>query len=145
MQALTREECIAIRNRFGITLKWGLALLLEQLFEHPLEGGVRHPAEAVLQKIVTTPAGRIAVAQRIDVVSEMQSELAACVGRVPEAAVAPEIFGSIARLLKSARLDVRVAAVRTLEAWGTAESLELLGQHKDSDPWLESYVRKIVG
>lgn len=27
MQALTREECIAIRNRFGITLKWGAKAL----------------------------------------------------------------------------------------------------------------------
>jgi hypothetical protein len=41
-------------------------------------------------------------------------------------------------------VEVRDAAIRALEKWGTLDCLDVLRQHRDAEAWLHDYVQQVV-
>lgn len=122
---------------------------LRAAFEQsPVESGMAHPAERVLEEAVRR-YGADEVGEEIarswsSLDAEEQAGTLRCCGRIH--AIEDAIRAVVAESLTSDDLLVRDAAVRALEGWHSKASLELLREHRTREPdaVLASYVERVL-
>ena len=124
--------------------------MLSAAFEaQPVEDGVGHPAEQILERALNT--GEQAAV--LDVVAALCVDTARpglsaatlrCLGRLTN----PGSSGWRAALVRGALahydVEVREAAVQAVESWDGTDLIDLLQVHREGEPWLAEYVREVT-
>ena len=122
---------------------------LRMAFESdPLEDGIAHPAEGIVDDALRSSDSRRAFAWlrafSLDTTDPgFASTVLRCLGRRR-----PETPAWRAGIVRSALaaddVEMRDAAVQAAEAWGGPEVLEALGSHREVVPWLHAYIQDVV-
>lgn len=118
-----------------------------RLDEEPLEDGVTHSAEEVVERALSGPAGQRAAFARL-VETEPNPEFSAAVlrlaGRVGRSARSDWRGALIRTALSSSSATLREAAVEAIEQWEDAALLPLLRAHTESVSWLKAYIDDVI-
>jgi hypothetical protein len=121
--------------------------LWARLDEEPLEDGVTHSAEGIVQQALSGPAAqRAAFARLVEV--EPNPEFASAVlrlaGRVGGSAASNWRGALVRAALGSSSAALREAAVEAIEQWEDAKLLPLLRAHTESVSWLKAYIDDVI-
>ncbi len=124
--------------------------VVELLREEPIEDGVAHPAETIIEECLAKCGASClrtmvrAFEEYVDRRPSISASILRCIGRL-DLDQAGDWGMRVARQgLSHQDIEVREAAVRALEGWGDRESLGLLGRHRDSVPWMNDYVQQVI-
>ena len=123
------------------------ARLFASLAAEPIEDGVSHAAEQVIQEsILSHPKDASCWLTEIlaEVGPSTRAGILQCLGRldIPEAVAVGE--GLALHAIRSPDSEVREAAISIIEQWATRRLLEALRQHQEESPWLRRYVTKVL-
>ena len=126
--------------------------LLSSLEAEPLEDGVSHPAdrliEAALHDVSSEPASRKCETLRGLALDPEHPSLAAdvlrCVGRQELPGTRSWRADLICDALKSSHVEVRDGAAQAAEMWGDAGLGPVLRSHSEPVPWLRSYIEDVI-
>lgn len=123
--------------------------LLRALRDEPVEDGVFHEAEAILEKCFlrfpnNAPTWVRALYKQLDVSPGLAAGLLQCLGRVDY-----DVVGSVGRFVAMAGLqhsdaEVRDAAICAVEQWRRVELRDLLLGHRDSISWITEYAESVA-
>lgn len=124
--------------------------VLNSLALDPVEDGCCHPAEEILVRALrrsSLASDWIQILFRDRIHRKLYNtaaDLMLCVGRLPRSLVMPWGLYMVASALKIKDLELREAAVRSLECWGGGEEKELLSSHTEPVRWLAGYIQKVL-
>ncbi|MBI4601335.1 MAG: hypothetical protein HY721_05160 [Planctomycetes bacterium] len=122
--------------------------LLEVLSGDPLEDGVSHPADGILQDLILEKADAVAIWMGALLRRGRDASLVAamikCLGRLDPCKVPEWGVPYLEEALRRADIEVRDAAVQALELWATPASFATLRRHRDPVPWLQEYVQRLL-
>jgi len=124
--------------------------LIRTLEDDPIEDGVPHPAEGLIDKAMT-----VNVTACLDWLARAFTEyssarpatcaaLVRCIGRIKYDRVGSWGLGIARVAIKHIDIEVRESAVRALEAWEAPMSLSILRSHTEPDGWLADYIRRVI-
>lgn len=125
--------------------------LLYELELEPIEDGVSHPIERILQDLISksSQVGRdwiTASFQRL--IDEKKDSIAAgllqCIGRIKSDALETIIEDLVSQGLAHSNAEVRESAISVMEQLEHQSFVSTLGNHQDSVPWLQRYARKVA-
>ncbi len=138
----------ALESEFGDELF--RRMLLAALSDEPIEDGITHPAENLIQDAHRRNASRCMQTLTF-ILNEMyrnrpslSASLLRCIGRMRAERLGPWGIITVKQALFHEDVEVRDAAIRALEKWGTGECLQVLWQYRDSEDWLNDYVRQVI-
>ncbi|MDE0447231.1 MAG: hypothetical protein OXH96_11205 [Spirochaetaceae bacterium] len=124
--------------------------MLSAAFEaQPVEDGVGHPAEQILERALNT--GEQAAV--LDVVSALCVDTARpgfsaatlrCLGRLTNPGSSVWRAALVRGALAHSDVEVREAAVQAVESWDGTDLIDLLQVHREGEPWLAEYVREVT-
>ena len=124
--------------------------MLSAAFEaQPVEDGVGHPAEQILERALNT--GEQAAV--LDVVSALCVDTARpgfsaatlrCLGRLTNPGSSAWRAALVRGALAHSDVEVREAAVQAVESWDGTDLIDLLQVHREGEPWLAEYVREVT-
>ena len=122
---------------------------LATLIDEPIEDGITHPSEHVLEKALRIdPSECRKELSRILVEYQtrpsMTASIVRCIGRMEYDQVGQWGIRVAEDALGHKDIEVRDAAVRTLENWGGREAIGILRSHKDSVDWMNDYVSQVI-
>lgn len=122
---------------------------LTRAFEDtPIEDGINHPAERIIDEALASGEGR-RVLERLGqfAIDADRPELAAsvlrCLGRQHPATAAWRA-GVVRSALRANDVQVRDAAAQAAESWGGPEVRQALRSHHETVPWLRAYIADIL-
>ena len=126
--------------------------LLSSLEAEPLEDGVGHPAEGLIEAAVcdvsTEIASRIYETLRGLALDPRHPAIAAdvlrCLGRQELPGTRWWRADLICDALKSSHVEVRDGAAQAAEMWGDAGLGPVLRSHSEPVPWLRSYIEDVI-
>ncbi|RJP38960.1 MAG: hypothetical protein C4547_03960 [Phycisphaerales bacterium] len=124
--------------------------LVAALEEDPIEDGVSHPAERLIEQAFCDDADRARgwLSDALSAISPVRPGTAAsllrCIGRIDYAQTGAWGLGVAADALRHGDPEVRDAAIRALESWGGNDCLVMLRGHHDPEAWLRSYVEQVT-
>ena len=124
------------------------ARLMGAFEDTPLEDGINHPAELIIDEALRSVDGQC-VFGRLKSLSvdggrpELAASVLRCLGRRRPGTSAWR--AEIVRLALAADdIEMRDAAVQAAESWGGPEMLETLESHTEAVPWLHAYIEDVV-
>jgi len=128
---------------------WEFESRLSRAFEDtPLEDGISHPAESIIDEAL-----QLIDAQRaldwLEALSsdtkrpELSASVLRCLGRRRPGTPSWRA-GSVQTVLSANDLEMRDAAVQAAESWGGPEMRDALRKHDETIPWLRAYVEDVV-
>lgn len=136
----------AISLGSGLGLQGAIDRLLELFEVESLESGQEHPAEAFLTELARTSPSVAA-----DAVAAVASQshvagpqIIRCIGRLSSPSARKTFSSLLKGALNSGDVQVRDAAIRSLEAWGGPDATQALEAHQESVGWLRSYVQRVL-
>lgn len=124
--------------------------LMAALLDEPIEDGVTHPAERVIDEALRAHAFECRDGLSRMLVEQYQTRpsvgalIVRCVGRLDYDRVGTWGMRVADDALQHRDVEVREAAVRALEAWGGCEALSMLRSHSDSVAWLSDYINQVI-
>jgi len=126
--------------------------LIRLIENEPIEDGYLHPAEelieSVLDKFKTLSPQWIESVYSKNLVSHstISASILRCIGRLPEVLVSPWAIKIANEALLQTNVELREAAIRAFENWGTEESLESLKKYISTEniPWLANYANQVI-
>ena len=127
-----------------------LAARLQAAFDaDPLEDGMNHPAEEIIERELRKSENDQALEWFKDIsLDSTQPAFAAsvlrCMGRLDRLGTAVCRIEVVQAALVSDEVEMRDAAVQTAESWGDSEMSAVLERHSESIPWLQDYIRDVV-
>ena len=124
--------------------------LIATLLDEPIEDGVRHPAEHVIDDALGANSSdcrdwlsRVLVEQ-YQTRPSISASIVRCIGRLEYDQVGAWGMRVADDALRHKDVEVREAAIRALEAWGGRKALDILRNYEDERPWLNEYVRQVI-
>lgn len=124
--------------------------LIATLFDEPIEDGVTHPAEGLIDEALRADSSdcQNRLSQVLVELYPTRPALCAsiirCIGRLDYVRVRGWGMRVVDDALQNRDTEVREAAIRALEAWGGPEALDMLRRHKDTEAWLDEYVQQVI-
>lgn len=124
--------------------------LISTLVDEPIEDGVTHPAEHVIDEALRTNSWECrdwlsrALVEHYQTRPSISASIVRCVGRLEYDRVGNWGMRVADDALRHKDVEVREAAVRALEAWGGCEALGVLRRHRDTEAWLNEYVQQVI-
>ncbi len=124
--------------------------LIATLLDEPIEDGVTHPAEGLIDEALRTNPSDYrdwlsqALVEHFPTRPSISASIVRCIGRLESDQVGPWGMHVADDALRHKDVEVREAGVRSLEAWGGREALEILHRHRDSEAWLDEYVKQVI-
>lgn len=114
----------------------------------PLEDGIDHPAERIIDKALRSEHGRHVLAwlgtSSVDVEQPvLAASVLRCLGRRRPGTSAWRV-AIVRSALAADDLEMRDAAVQAAESWGDLEMREVLLGHVEEVSWLRTYVEDVV-
>ncbi len=123
---------------------------LQNAFEHePVEDGIDHAAEGIIQEALQTPNQQVALEWLRSFALDTENPVFAastlrCLGRV-ENLGAPSWRTELVRAgLMMDDIEMRDAAIQAAENWGDREMSEVLQAHTESNSLLRRYVEDVL-
>ncbi len=119
------------------------------LASEPVEDGVSHPAEGLIQDLIEAqPVCALHwIKEYLDL--NVRPAIAAgavqCLGRIPFKKVRVIAHDIIAWALSHSSTEVREAAISCIEQWEDPSLIGLLKKHDDHVPWLNDYSQMVIG
>ena len=127
-----------------------LDTMLSATFEvEPVEDGIAHPAEHILEDALHT-ADQRSVLSRVGALctNPTRPSFAAsslrCLGRLQSPGSSVWRAGVVRAALASPAAELRDAAVQAAESWGDPHLVQVLRSHRETEPWLSRYVREVI-
>ena len=127
-----------------------LDAMLSAAFEaEPVEDGVAHPAEQILERALhtgeqSTALGVVAALCVQPARPALSAATLRCLGRLTPPGSAAWRSTVISDALAHSDLELRDAAVQTVESWGDPNLLDVLRAHHEAVPWLADYIREVT-
>lgn len=127
--------------------------LIEELLaasrEEPLEDGMAHPAEAILDSILRLPpeCGMPAKLHELatsDADPTVASSVLCCLARRDRPVATAWRVRLVRDALRCESVAIRDAAVQASELWADRELIAVLTAHRESVGWLQDYVQSVV-
>lgn len=123
--------------------------LLRSFEDEPLEDGFIHPAEHLMEAAFRTHQSKAATwLQSVYHEHQKHPSLAAailrCIGRLNRERVYPLGDFMVVTGLSHPDVEVRDAAVRTVEMWGDATLCRILKKHDETESWLKNYIDQVI-
>lgn len=120
--------------------------MLLVLTQEPVEDGVNHPAQPLLQAYFAETPRYLPWAEALRGAQPRPSLFAdflRIAGRVepPDALLRDRL---LEEGLASESVDVRDAATQAAELWATASAAEILRRHQEKVPWLADYIERVI-
>ena len=143
--AVVDKACFEDENQENERLENRLMIAFEA---EPLEDGIDHPAEWIIDDALRSVHGRRVLARlktlSVDVERPgLAASVLRCLGRRR-----PGTSGWRAELVRSALaaddVEMRDAAVQAAESWGGPETRAVLLSHAEAVPWLRAYIEDVV-
>lgn len=122
--------------------------VLAAIAREPFEPGEPHTLVPRLDAVLRGAAARLREVLEqayADADDGERADLLRCVGRLPEHLAWDPLHDLVERGLLAPSLVVRTAAVKALEGWGGRRATTRLARHEDAHPWLQDYVRRVIG
>ena len=122
--------------------------LFASLESESVEDGATHPAQEILRDAVLGYSRDETSRWLTELLSasdpSRRAGILQCLGRLEQ----PEAIQVGKRLvlnaLRSADVEVRAAAISTIEQWATHDILDALRNHRETIPWLRRYVQQVL-
>ena len=127
-----------------------LDMMLGAAFDaEPVEDGVAHPAERILERALHTgdqsTAHGIVAALCVDTARPGFSAASLrCLGRLTLPGSSAWRSSVISEALAHSDVELRDAAVQAVESWGDPNLLDVLRAHREAVPWLADYIREVT-
>ena len=123
--------------------------LLSAIESEPLEDGIRHPAEDVLDAAFRLHPTSSLLAWVQDIALDTHSPTTAasvlrCLGRRARPANSSWRAALVKGALSTDEVDVRDAAVQAAESWGDVQILGVLRSHVEQVRWLRTYTEYVI-
>ena len=124
--------------------------LIAALLDEPIEDGVTHPAEHVIDEALRKNSSECrdwlseTMVEHYQTRPSIGASIVRCIGRLESDRVGNWGMHVADDALRHKDVEVREAAVRALEAWGGCEALSMLRSHRDSVAWLNEYVNQVI-
>ncbi len=124
--------------------------LIATLLDEPIEDGVTHPAEHLIDKALRIDSADCqnwlsqALVELYPTRPTLGASIVRCIGRLDYERVGEWGMHVVDDALRNRDVEVREAAIRALEAWGGRAALEMLRGHKDTKDWLNEYVQQVI-
>lgn len=122
--------------------------LIESVSRDTVEDGFDHPAEDIIKRALENQEEETSLWLRTLVSGDRSGSLIApvvqCTGRVVEEACPRWALDLFHEALSHDDPEVREAAVVALEGCEADEAIAILEKHEETEPWLKSYIQKIL-
>lgn len=124
--------------------------LIAALLDEPIEDGVTHPAEHVIDEALRTNSSECrdwlseTMVEHYQTRPSIGASIVRCIGRLEYDQVGLWGMRVIDDALQNRDAEVRDAAICALEAWGGPAALNMLRRHQDAEPWLNEYVKQVI-
>jgi len=124
--------------------------LVAQLHDEPIEDGVAHPAERLIDDSFRNDSAvclqTLARTLKDNFLERpsVSASLLRCIGRMSFERVGHWGLKTVTEALYHDDVEVRDAAIRALEKWGGNESVRILRRHRDPEDWLNDYVKQVI-
>lgn len=124
--------------------------LIGLLCEEPIEEGVSHPADQLIKESLDADQVTCrdwlsrSLAENLYLRTSIAASILRCIGRLSSGQVGTWGIDVVEKAICSDDAEVRDAAIRALEKWGTDECLLVLRQHRDPEGWLDDYVQQVI-
>jgi hypothetical protein len=125
--------------------------LLFELEREPVEDGVAHTAEVIIQTTLARFPQQ-APGWIHNLFDEMLAQgklsytsgLLQCIGRVRSYAIKEVGKALVVGGLRQESIEIREAAISVIEQWSGEEMIAILRGHKDPTPWLAEYAEQVI-
>ena len=127
-----------------------LAAKLHLAFEaDPLEDGMFHPAEQIIEKALRSNESQRVLgwlrSLSLDAAHpSFSAEVLRCLGRQTHLGTASWRTELVRDGLAMDNAEIRDAAVRVAEWWGDRDMRTVLKSHSEPETWLQSYIRDVI-
>ena len=146
----TASPAVAERPPPAEQVRDRLDAMLSTAFEaDPVEDGVAHTAEQILERALHTgdKSTMLGVIAALCMDTERPGFSAAtlrCVGRLTRPGSSAWRSDVVRRALTHPGVELRDAAVQAAESWGDAELVGVLRAHREPEPWLAEYITEVT-
>ena len=143
--AVVDRACFEDENREYERLENRLRIAFEA---EPLEDGIDHPAERIIDDALRSVHGRPVLAWfralSVDVERPgLAASVLRCLGRRRPGTSAWRVE-IVRSALAADDVEMRDAAVQAAESWGDLGMREVLSSHTEAVPWLRAYIEDVV-
>ena len=143
--AVVDRACFEDENRENERLENRLRMAFEA---EPLEDGIDHPAERIIDDALRSVHGRPVLAWfralSVDVERPgLAASVLRCLGRRRPGTSAWRVE-IVRSALAADDVELRDAAVQAAESWGDLGMREVLSSHTEAIPWLRAYIEDVV-
>ena len=143
--AVVDRACFEDENRENERLENRLRMAFEA---EPLEDGIDHPAERIVDDALRSVHGRPVLAWfralSVDVERPgLAASVLRCLGRRRPGTSAWRVE-IVRSALAADDVEMRDAAVQAAESWGDLGMREVLSSHAEAVPWLRAYIEDVV-
>ena len=127
-----------------------LAFRLRAAFEaDPLEDGMYHPAEQIIEKALRSRESQRVLVWLRDLSLDaarpgFSAEILRCLGRQTHPGTSAWRTGLVRDALAMNDIEIRDAAVQAAEGWGGQDMRRVLKSHSEPEPWLRDCIRDVI-
>ena len=123
--------------------------LIIQFRDHPLEAGIHHPAEDILERAFQNIDSSVlmSILKGICTYSPsnvLSSSTLACLGHLTEPGTSEWRRQLIGDCLDNRSADIRHAAIQAVENWQERNLADILRSHKDLFEWINDYAQGVA-
>lgn len=135
------------------TVPSGKAILLNQLMSDfvsaPVEAGMEHAAEHTLCKALSTDSDE----DILDWIAEfctdverpsLSASILLCLANLPKPGTTEWRVNLVRNALGTGHIEIKDAAVQTVELWGDHDLAKVLASHQEVVPWLRDYIEGVI-
>ena len=144
------EWTIAERDPYFVEKQTKLAISLYAAYEaEPLEDGMYHPAERIIGDALQSTESEQVLEWLREISLDgahpgLAAEVLRCLARQVHPGSALWRTELVRDGLAMDSAEIRDAAVRAAEWWGDAQMRTVLISHRESEPWLQEYIRDVI-
>lgn len=127
-----------------------LDALLSGAYEvEPVEDGIAHPGEHILEDALRTADQQSALGRISELCADptrpgFAASTLRCLGRLQSPGSSVWRAAVIRAALASPAVELRDAAVQAAESWSDQDLVQVLRSHRETQPWLNRYVKEVI-
>lgn len=124
--------------------------LIAAFLTEPIEDGVTHPAERVIDEALCADSAECqdwlsqVLVETYKTRPSISASIVRCIGRQEYDRVGNWGMRVVDDALQNSDAEVRDAAICALEAWGGSVAIQMLRRHEDTEDWLNAYVQQVI-